>query len=153
MNPIRVLMPVLPLLLVPACTREEPKAPSPILKSPTTAPTPATTNADALLDAALIAKGAKLHTALGCNLCHTVDGSKSQAPTLKNLYNSQVKLDTGQTVTADEAYLRQAILDPASQVVAGYAPTMLPMKGTLRNDELDALIAYYKSLAQPIDPK
>jgi cytochrome c oxidase subunit II len=142
--PIRVLLPLLPLLLVPACTREDPKAPTPILKPPTTAPTPAQTQADTT---AIIAKGAKLHTALGCNLCHTVDGSKSQAPTLKDLYNSQVKLDTGETVTADETYLRQAILDPASQVVAGYAPTMLPMKGTLRDDELDALIAYYKSLS------
>ncbi len=82
---------------------------------------------------------------LGCVSCHTSDGSRAEGPTWKGLYGSPVTLTDGTTVTADDAYLRQAILDPQSQVAAGY-PTAMP-KVEVSEAQADALVAYIKTLA------
>src|SRR5919109_5520055 len=64
-------------------------------------------------------KGQKLYASLGCQGCHTTDGTKSTGPTFKGLFGSKVKLTSG-TVTADEAYLIESIENPDKQIVAGY---------------------------------
>ncbi|RMF08353.1 MAG: cytochrome c oxidase subunit II [Candidatus Neomarinimicrobiota bacterium] len=81
-----------------------------------------------------------------CNTCHTHDGSPLVGPTFWNLFGHTVELSDGSTVVVDENYIRQSILDPMSQVVAGYNPVMPTFKGLLRERELDALIAYIKTL-------
>ena len=51
---------------------------------------------------------------------------------------------------ADDAYLRQHILDPGATVVAGYDNIMPTFQGVVSEDQLLQLIAYIKSLgAQP----
>ena len=62
------------------------------------------------------ATGKDLYTSLGCQGCHTLDGTKATGPTFKGLFGSKVKLASGQTVTADEAYLLESILDPDKQI-------------------------------------
>ena len=47
---------------------------------------------------------------------------------------------------ADENYLRRSILEPQADVVAGFQPVMPTYQGILTNREIDALIAYIKSL-------
>ena len=64
--------------------------------------------------------GAALYTSLGCNACHSLTGAKGTGPTFKGLYGSKVKLTNGRTVTADDAYLIESILDPDKQIVKGF---------------------------------
>ena len=94
----------------------------------------------------LVAAGEKLFQQKGCAGCHIPAGT-GPAPSLLGVFGKPVKLTTGQTVTADEAYLREHILTPGSKVVAGYPPIMPPFKGLLSEDKLVHLIAYIKSLA------
>jgi cytochrome c oxidase subunit 2 len=81
---------------------------------------------------------------LGCSSCHTVDGARSEGPTWDGLAGSQVPLDDGTTVVADEAYLRRAILEPAAQVRAGFQPSMPTIEVT--DAQLDALVAEIRAL-------
>lgn len=83
----------------------------------------------------------------GCISCHTADGGKSTGPTWKGLAGSTVTLDDGTEVVADDAYLREAILQSRGQVVEGYANVMPVYEGELSDDELDALIAYIEELS------
>jgi cytochrome c oxidase subunit 2 len=91
-------------------------------------------------------RGAQIARDSGCLSCHSVDGSKLVGPTWLGQYGSQQQLEDGSTVVIDEAYLRNSILDPQSQVVAGY-PNVMPAAYTgLSDEDVAALIAYIKSL-------
>ena len=57
-----------------------------------------------------------------------------------------MKLQGGNTVTADEDYIRESILDPRAKIVAGYQPIMPTFKGLVSEEGLLQLIAYIKSL-------
>ncbi|HUB23836.1 MAG TPA: cytochrome c oxidase subunit II [Tepidisphaeraceae bacterium] len=88
------------------------------------------------------AAGKLLFTSLGCVQCHG-----QRAPTLAGLYGSTVHLTDGSTVVADEQYLRNAITDPSSQVIAGFPPIMPSFQGQLSEEQLYELIQYIKSLS------
>ena len=66
-----------------------------------------------------------LYAALGCQGCHSLDGSPSSGPTFKGLFGSSVKLTNGQTVNADDAYLLESIIDPDKEIVKGYQPGVM----------------------------
>ena len=83
---------------------------------------------------------------LGCASCHA-GGSQQRGAKLENLFNSDVKLVGGSTVKADENYIRNSILNPASQIVEGYQPIMPTFKGQVTDEQLNALVAYIKSLS------
>jgi cytochrome c oxidase subunit 2 len=89
--------------------------------------------------------GAELYERYGCNTCH----STGKGPPFVGLYGSTVRLTGGQTVIADDVYLRKCILNPASQRVAGYAPVMPTFQGQLGEEQILQLTAYIKSLAKP----
>jgi cytochrome c oxidase subunit 2 len=85
---------------------------------------------------------------LSCSSCHSVDGSTSVGPTLLGSFGSERELSDGSVVTVDEEYLRIAILVPGEQIVAGFANVMPPSLGdTLSAQQIDALVAYIKSLS------
>ncbi len=88
--------------------------------------------------------GADLFQSLSCVTCHT--GPDRQAPNLGGLAGSMVKLTDGRTVIADDNYLRDSILNPKLQVVAGYKPVMPTFQGLLSEEDLAKLIHYIKSL-------
>ena len=67
-------------------------------------------------------------------------------PTLKGLYGSKVGLTDGATVSADDAYLKESIELPMKRVVKGFQPSMPTFQGVLKETEINALIAYIKSL-------
>ena len=71
-----------------------------------------------------------------------------RAPLLDGVYGHPVPLETGEFVTADERYIRDSILLPKSQVVAGYKPVMPTFEGQISEDELLKIIAYIKSLGK-----
>lgn len=81
-----------------------------------------------------------------CFTCHTTDGRPLVGPSWKGLYNSQVELESGETVTADDAYLRESILQPNAKVVKGYPPSMPPFQGILSDEQIEDIIAYIKTL-------
>ena len=94
------------------------------------------------------AQGASLFEHYGCSGCHSLSGAKQTGPPLNGLFGSKVKLSTGQTVTADEAYLLESILDPDAKVVQGFPKGI--MSATIRPHSVPpakakALIAFIKS--------
>ena len=92
--------------------------------------------------------GARLYTMLGCNQCHSLDGSKLVGPTWRGLYGRTTTLADGATVTADSVYIRRSILEPQAQIVAGYQPVMPPFQGKVTDQGIAALIAYIKTLRE-----
>jgi mono/diheme cytochrome c family protein len=91
--------------------------------------------------------GQKLSNTRGCMACHSVDGEKQQpCPNWKGLFGADRLLVSGETVTADETYLVNSITNSWDQVVQGYAKTMPPYN--FPEQELDALVAYLKSLGE-----
>ncbi len=98
---------------------------------------------------ALVARGEKLYEEKTCAGCHAVDGSTLVGPTWKGLYRSEVKLADGTSTTADEAYLRESMLDPSAKTVEGFPSGLMETvikPGMLSEEEVDGLIAYIKSL-------
>lgn len=114
--------------------------------SPSADPAPAGTGGnDALpMPAGDAAQGAALAQSKGCMSCHQLDNDVV-GPRWTGLWGSQVELEDGTTVLADEEYLRRAITDPDAERVAGYFVAM--PKVDLTDDEVSALVAYIASLA------
>lgn len=83
---------------------------------------------------------------LGCASCHA-GGPAQRGAKLENIFGTQVKLVGGGSVTANDEYLRNSILNPASQIVEGYQPIMPTFKGQVTEEQLNALVAYIKSLS------
>lgn len=94
----------------------------------------------------LAAAGERLFRSLGCSGCHA-PSSNVHAPDLNGVYGHEVQLADGRTVVADEAYLRDSILLPRKDVVAGFQPIMPSFRGIVGDDEMVKLMAYLKSLA------
>lgn len=88
-------------------------------------------------------------TTLGCSTCHNADGTGGRGPALTGLFGKAVQLEGGATVTADEAYLRESIINPQAQLVVGFQPIMPTFKGQLTEEQILQLIAYIKSLSPP----
>ena len=61
-------------------------------------------------------------------------------------------LNDGTVVTADEKYIRDSILEPKLQIVAGFEPRMPSFAGVMPEDDLIRIIAYIKSLAAGGNP-
>jgi cytochrome c oxidase subunit II len=96
----------------------------------------------------LSATGEKLFSELGCVTCHRMD-STGRGPNLQGVFGKQVSLEDGRTVMADENYLRECILDPGARRVKGFQPIMPTFQGLVSEEQVNALVAYVKSLAQP----
>lgn len=93
--------------------------------------------------------GEALYAQKGCAACHSVNGSASVGPTWKGLYLSRVKLSDGSVVTADEAYLRESILQPSAKTVRGFTPGLMETvikPNSLPEEQVTALVNYIKSL-------
>lgn len=94
------------------------------------------------------ATGQKMFQELGCANCHRFD-TQGRGPNLVGVYGKPVLLTSGTSVIADDAYIRQHILNPGAQVVAGFKPIMPSFQGIVTEDQMLSLIAYIKSLATP----
>jgi cytochrome c oxidase subunit 2 len=89
-------------------------------------------------------QGAKLFVRMGCSGCHGSD-ARVRAPSLAGVFGRQVPVEGGGFRLADEAYLRDSILEPQKDVVAGYAPVMPSYEGVASEEEVIRLVAYLKS--------
>jgi len=91
-------------------------------------------------------QGQLLTVSNGCVGCHSVTStSLPTAPTWFGIYGSQVALADGSTVTVDDAFIRESILDPKAKEVAGFSPTIMPPY-TLTDEQIVNIIAYIKTL-------
>ena len=95
--------------------------------------------------------GAKLYTKKACITCHTLDGSALVGPSYlqtSQMWGQERVFDDGSSATIDDNYIRNSILEPQSQIVAGYQGVMPTYQGLLNDRELDALIAFLKTLKE-----
>jgi len=96
-------------------------------------------------EGSLAQTGQKLFQDLACISCHRTDG-QGRGPKLEGLYGSQVQLQDGQRVVADESYIRESILNPKARLVSGYQAIMPTFQGLVNEEQLLQLIAYVRSL-------
>jgi cytochrome c oxidase subunit II len=97
--------------------------------------------------------GQELFTQLACITCHFSDGT-GRAPSLNGVYGAKVLLADGSMITADEAYIRESILQPNAKIVAGFQPVMPTFQGLVTEEQIMNLTAYIKSLqSQPVPAK
>jgi len=92
--------------------------------------------------------GARLAKEHGCLTCHSLDGSRGVGPTFKGLYlQEKMVRKEGQllTITADAAYLREAIRTPDASIVEGYQPIM-PVNRNLQENEIEALVEFIEGM-------
>jgi cytochrome c oxidase subunit 2 len=93
----------------------------------------------------MVEQGQKLFAQYGCSTCHPFD--------LRNVFGKPVQLEDGRTVIADEAYLRESILNPNAKIVKGSKRDVMPVfQGQIGEEALLQLIAYIKSLSAPAAP-
>lgn len=95
-------------------------------------------------------KGRAVAQARGCIACHSADGSPGAGPTWKGLFGRTETFADGTSQTVDEAVLQREIREPQAKVVKGFAPIM--PKSDLGADEVQALVAYIKSLGAATPP-
>lgn len=101
-------------------------------------------------------RGEMWYTQFGCNACHSLDGTVIVGPSWQGLFGSEVPLESGETVVADEDYIRNSILHPTDQIVEGFPPSMPQnFADQFAQEEakydgqiniVDDIIAYIKSL-------
>ena len=96
----------------------------------------------------LAVTGQRLFSELGCVTCHRFD-TQGRGPNLAGVFGKPVLLEDGRTVTADENYVRESILEPAAKIVRGFKPVMPTFQGQVSDEQLNALVDYVKSLAGP----
>jgi cytochrome c oxidase subunit 2 len=94
----------------------------------------------------LSATGEKIFAELGCSTCHRSD-MQGRGPNLQGIFGKPVQLEDGRIVTADENYVRESILDPGAKIVKGFKPVMPTFQGLISEEQLNALVAYVKSMA------
>jgi cytochrome c oxidase subunit 2 len=93
------------------------------------------------------AAGQSMFESLGCASCHGANAEGGRGPALLGLFGSNVVLGSGQTVRADEGYLRESITNPQAKIVTGFGPIMPSFQGQVNEEQLLNLVAYVKSLS------
>jgi cytochrome c oxidase subunit 2 len=93
----------------------------------------------------LAQNGERLFASMGCNACHSGNAA-ARGPNLAGVFGSHLQLVSGDSVLVNEAYLRDAILNPSQHITAGFAPIMPTYQGQISEEGLIDLVEYIKSL-------
>lgn len=95
-------------------------------------------------DMPLAVYGEQLYTQLGCQTCHSLDGSRLVGPSFQGLYGKNRVFADGSSATADENYIRESILNPNAKVIEGYPAAMPSYQGQIQEEGLNAIIEFIK---------
>lgn len=93
----------------------------------------------------LAQNGERLFASMGCNSCHSGNAA-ARGPNLAGVYGSRLTLTDGSQVLVNDAYIRDAILNPSQHVTAGFAPIMPTYQGQISEDGLIDLVEYIKDM-------
>src|SRR5271155_3478883 len=93
----------------------------------------------------LAQNGERLFASMGCNACHS-GSAAARGPNLAGVYGSKLQLTSGSQVLVNDAYLRDAILNPSQHITAGYAPIMPTYQGQVSEDGLIDLVEFLKTM-------
>jgi cytochrome c oxidase subunit II len=96
-------------------------------------------------EGSLASQGEKLFEKWACNTCHT-NTAGARGPVLAGIYGKTRPLADGQTVLADDNYIRESIVDPTKKIAAGFQPIMPAFKNQLNEEDLLRLLAYVKTM-------
>jgi cytochrome c oxidase subunit 2 len=91
-------------------------------------------------------RGEQLVQLQGCVTCHSQDGSDLIGPTFQGLWDSERNFENAASVTADENYIRESILNPGAKIAEGFQNQMSSFEGRLSDDEISDIIEYIKTL-------
>jgi cytochrome c oxidase subunit 2 len=95
-------------------------------------------------------RGRLLYKRQGCSTCHNAgaEGASGPGPSYNGSWGKPVQLESGTEVAFDENYVRESILNPQAKARKGYgkASPMNSYAGKLKDDQIDALITFIKSL-------
>ena len=94
----------------------------------------------------LASAGAKRFVEQACNTCHG-EQKGARGPSLSGLFGKTVRMQSGQTLVADETYIRESIVNPQAKLLEGYPPIMPTYQGLISEEALLQLTAYIKSLS------
>jgi len=85
-----------------------------------------------------------------CSACHSLDGTKLIGPTFKGLWGRQevvTRAGVSESITVDEAYVRESILRPQAAIVQGYeAVPMADYSSVLTNEQIGTLLGFLRGL-------
>jgi cytochrome c oxidase subunit 2 len=91
--------------------------------------------------------GKELYSKYGCNACHGLtEGEVKVGPTFYGIFGRKGETTAGESYVANEEYIRESIMEPMAKIVKGYAPQMPSFKDQIGDDQMDALIAFMKTL-------
>jgi cytochrome c oxidase subunit II len=93
----------------------------------------------------LAQNGERLFASMGCNSCHN-GSAAARGPSLAGVYGSKLTLTDGRQILVDDAYLRDAILNPSEHVTAGFSPIMPTYQGQISEDGLIDLVEFIKNM-------
>ena len=93
----------------------------------------------------LAQNGERLFASMGCNSCHSGNAA-ARGPNLAGVYGAKLTLTDGSQILVNDAYLRDAILNPSEHVTAGFAPIMPTYQGQISEDGLIDLVEYIKNM-------
>jgi cytochrome c oxidase subunit 2 len=97
-------------------------------------------------EGSLASTGEKYFHQFGCANCHHF-GNQGRCPDLRDLYMRPVQLTNGQTILADDSYIREKLHDPNAQIPLGFAPNVMPnFTDVVSEEQVVALISYIKAL-------
>jgi cytochrome c oxidase subunit 2 len=98
--------------------------------------------------------GRSLAARNGCASCHSTGSGPGIGATdfvgtsWEGLFGREVVLTNGSKVTADEAYLRESIVDPDARIVKGFTSGIMPQGfgDRLSTEDIQAIIQYIKTI-------
>ncbi|PRQ04941.1 Cytochrome c oxidase subunit 2 precursor [Enhygromyxa salina] len=90
--------------------------------------------------------GEKVYKSFACNSCHNTDSTIKVGPGFGGVFGKTETFTDGASVVVDENYIRESIYTPNAKVVAGFTPQMPSFAGQINDEQMNALIAYIKSL-------
>ncbi|KIG15027.1 Cytochrome c oxidase polypeptide II [Enhygromyxa salina] len=90
--------------------------------------------------------GEKVYKSFACNSCHNTDSTAKVGPGFGGVFGKSESFTDGSSGVVDENYIRESIYSPNAKVVSGFTPQMPSFAGQINDDQMNALIAYIKSL-------